>query len=92
MSPTATHTSTSAEACACSCGTCCFHFFDLWAGKRDADTFHRALHHDLGELFALLAHGTVTAPIDSIYPLIRAGAALRRAEEGNVAGKIIVCP
>ena len=64
----------------------------LWAGKKQAETFHAALHRDLAELFALLADGTLTAPIDSTYPLADAGSALRRAETGGVAGKIILIP
>jgi NADPH:quinone reductase-like Zn-dependent oxidoreductase len=68
------------------------HFFDLWSGKRHADTFHQALRDDLGELFALLLDGTLTAPIDSTYPLRDAAAALRRAESGGRAGKIVIVP
>lgn len=44
------------------------------------------------ELFALLAEGGLTAPIDSTYPLPNAGAALRRAENGGISGKIILTP
>lgn len=68
------------------------HFFDLWAGKKHTEAFHQALHHDLAELFALLADGTLTATIDSTYPLTDAGAALRRAETGGITGKIILIP
>jgi NADPH:quinone reductase-like Zn-dependent oxidoreductase len=68
------------------------HFFDLWSGKRHVEAFHQALHDDLGELFSLLLDGTLTAPIDSTYPLRDAAAALRRAEEGGLAGKIVIIP
>lgn len=68
------------------------HFFDLWAGKRDATTFHDGIHRDLAELFALLGDGTLTATIDSTYPLTEAGAALRRAETGGATGKIVLVP
>ena len=34
------------------------HFFDLWSGRRRTETFRRALHDDLAELFGLLADGT----------------------------------
>jgi NADPH2:quinone reductase len=67
-------------------------FFDLWSGRRRADAFRGALREDLGELFGLLADGTITAPIDSIYPLTDAAAALRRAETGGIAGKIVILP
>lgn len=68
------------------------HFFDLWAGKKHADTFHAALHHDLAELFTHLADGTLTPVVDSTYRLTDAGPALRRAETGSVNGKIILIP
>jgi NADPH:quinone reductase-like Zn-dependent oxidoreductase len=68
------------------------HFFDLWAGKRQAETFHAARHRDLAELFDLLADGTLTAPIDSTYRLTDAGTALQRAETGGLTGKIILIP
>lgn len=68
------------------------HFFDLWSGKRSPETFHQALRDDLAELFALLLDGTLTAPIDSTYPLHDAAAALRRAEDGGLAGKIVIVP
>jgi NADPH:quinone reductase-like Zn-dependent oxidoreductase len=67
-------------------------FFDLWSGRRRADAFRGALREDLGELFGLLADGTITAPIDSTYPLTDAAAALRRAETGGIAGKIVILP
>jgi NADPH:quinone reductase-like Zn-dependent oxidoreductase len=68
------------------------HFFDLWAGRKKAATFHRALRDDLTELFALLADGSLTAPIDSTYALADAGTALRRAENGGISGKIVLVP
>ena len=66
------------------------HFFDLWSGRRRTDSFRRALREDLAELFGLLADGQLTAPVDSTYPLTEAAAALRRAETGGVAGKIVI--
>jgi hypothetical protein len=68
------------------------HFFDLWSGRRRADAFRRALREDLGELFGLLADGTLTAPIDSTYPLGEAAAALRRAEIGGATPSAIHDP
>lgn len=68
------------------------HFFDLWAGKKNSEAFHRELHRDLAELFGLLADGTLTPPIDSTYALSDACAALRHAENGGITGKIILVP
>jgi NADPH:quinone reductase-like Zn-dependent oxidoreductase len=68
------------------------YFFDLWAGRRHLDTFRAKLRTDLTALFGLLADGTLAAPIDSRYPLSQAAAALRRAEGGGLAGKVIILP
>jgi NADPH2:quinone reductase len=69
------------------------YFFNLWAGHgRHLDTFRAELRADLTTLFGLLADGTLVAPIDSRYPLSRAAAALRRAEAGGLAGKVIILP
>jgi NADPH:quinone reductase-like Zn-dependent oxidoreductase len=69
------------------------HFFNLWAGhRRHLDTFRAELRSDLTALFGLLADGTLAAPIDSRYPLSQAAAALRRAEAGGLAGKVIILP
>ena len=67
-------------------------FFDIWAGHRDLDTYRRRLAADLQTLFAHLAARDLDAPIDSIYPLDQAAAALRRAEQGGLAGKILLVP
>lgn len=67
-------------------------FFDIWAGHRNLDAYRRQLTTDLQALFAHLAAGHITAPIDSVYPLDQAAAALRRAEQGGLAGKILLEP
>ena len=68
-------------------------FFDVWAGhRRHLDAFRAELRTDLTALFGLLADGTLAAPIDSRYPLSQAAAALRRAEAGGLAGKVIILP
>jgi len=67
-------------------------FFDIWAGHRDLDTYRRQLTADLQTLFAHLAAGDINAPIDSTYPLEQAATALRRAEQGGLAGKILLVP
>ena len=67
-------------------------FFDIWHGHRDLDTYRRRLAADLQTLFAHLAAGDIDAPIDSVYPLEQAAVALRRAEQGGLAGKILLVP
>ena len=67
-------------------------FFDIWSGHRDLDTYRRQLAADLQTLFAHLAAGDISASIDSTYPLEQAAAALRRAEQGGLAGKILLVP
>ena len=44
-------------------------FFSIWAGKRRPERFRAALREDLGALFALLADGTLQAPVDRVFPL-----------------------
>ncbi|HWC78782.1 MAG TPA: medium chain dehydrogenase/reductase family protein [Pseudonocardiaceae bacterium] len=69
------------------------HFFNLWAGhKRHLERYRAELRADLTRLFGLLAEGTLVAPIDSEYPLSKAADALRRAEAGGLAGKVIIVP
>ena len=67
------------------------YFFNLWAGrKRHLDRFRAELREDLSNLFALLAEGSLTAPVDSQFPLREAAAAMQRAEAGGLAGKVII--
>ncbi|GAA1990031.1 medium chain dehydrogenase/reductase family protein [Catenulispora subtropica] len=68
-------------------------FFNIWAGKKlNQDRFRARLRADLGEVFTALRRGDITAPIAARLPLARAGEALRLAESGTVAGKIILTP
>lgn len=68
------------------------YFFNIWAGRRNVERFRTRLRADLTALFGLLADGSLTAPIDSQYPLSQAAAALRHAESGGLAGKVIIVP
>ncbi|MBM3645428.1 MAG: zinc-dependent alcohol dehydrogenase family protein [Alphaproteobacteria bacterium] len=43
-------------------------------------------------LAAQLVGGTISAPIDSVYPIERIGEALRHADQGGRNGKILVTP
>jgi NADPH:quinone reductase-like Zn-dependent oxidoreductase len=68
------------------------HFFNIWAGHRKLDRFRTELRADLSTLFELLAAGRLTAPVDREFPLSEAAAALRHAEGGGLAGKVIIVP
>ncbi|MBW8803077.1 MAG: NADPH:quinone reductase [Catenulispora sp. 13_1_20CM_3_70_7] len=68
-------------------------FFNIWAGKKLHRTRFRArLRADLGEVFAALRRGDISAPIGARLPLAQAAEALRLAESGTVTGKIILTP
>jgi NADPH:quinone reductase-like Zn-dependent oxidoreductase len=68
-------------------------FFNLWAGKaRHADRYRAELHEDLGQMFAMLAKGEITAQIAATFPLTEAANALRYAESGGVTGKVVLVP
>jgi NADPH:quinone reductase-like Zn-dependent oxidoreductase len=68
-------------------------FFNVWAGHtRHLDRFRTELRADLGQVFAHLADGTVTAQVAAEYPLEEAAAALRRAESGGLTGKVLLRP
>jgi NADPH:quinone reductase-like Zn-dependent oxidoreductase len=68
-------------------------FFNLWAGhKRHRDRYRTQLREDLGRVLDLVAGGEITPQIAATYPLDQAAAALRRAEEGGLTGKIILVP
>ncbi|MFJ1972532.1 medium chain dehydrogenase/reductase family protein [Streptomyces sp. NPDC087903] len=69
------------------------YFFNVWAGRALArNRFRARLRADLTQVFAALQRGDVTAQIATRLPLVRAGDALRLAESGTVAGKIVLQP
>ncbi|MEV0381562.1 medium chain dehydrogenase/reductase family protein [Nonomuraea sp. NPDC050643] len=69
------------------------YFFNVWAGRALAKNRFRArLRADLTQVFAALQRGDVTAQIAARLPLGRAAEALRLAESGTVAGKIVLTP
>jgi NADPH:quinone reductase-like Zn-dependent oxidoreductase len=69
------------------------YFFNVWAGRALAKNRFRArLHADLTQVFAALQRGDVTAQIAAQLPLARVADALRLAESGTVAGKIVLNP
>lgn len=68
-------------------------FFNLWAGHaRHLDRYRAELREDLGAVFALLAKGEITAQVARTFPLAEAAAALRYAESGGIAGKVVLVP
>ena len=68
-------------------------FFNVWAGRALArNRFRARLRADLTQVFAALDRGEITAQIAARLPLTRVADALRLAESGTVAGKIVLHP
>ncbi|MFE2375286.1 medium chain dehydrogenase/reductase family protein [Streptomyces sp. NPDC059398] len=67
-------------------------FYNIWAGKRRAAAFRARTRADLIKVLDLLADGSLTAPVAARIPLDRAAEALRLAESGTVAGKVVLTP
>ena len=68
-------------------------FFNLWAGRRLRPARYRAeLAEDLTAVLRLLAAGAITAQVARTFPLTDAAAALRFAEGGGIAGKVVLVP
>jgi hypothetical protein len=68
-------------------------FFNLWAGKsRNRSRYYAQLREDLRRVFALLDKGEITAQVARTFPLTEAAEALRYAESGNAAGKVVLIP
>ncbi|WP_037604161.1 medium chain dehydrogenase/reductase family protein [Streptacidiphilus rugosus] len=68
-------------------------FFNIWAGRGLAAARFRArLRADLTEVFQSLDRGDITARVAARLPLAQAAEALRLAESGTVAGKVVLLP
>jgi NADPH2:quinone reductase len=68
-------------------------FYDLWSGHRARPArFRRRLEEDLGQVFALLGAGVLTANIAARFPLTEAAAALTLAESRTLNGKVLLLP
>jgi NADPH:quinone reductase-like Zn-dependent oxidoreductase len=65
-------------------------FFNFWAGRRNAARFRAALRDDLTQVLTLLARGEITPQIAARLPLTEAARAMRVAESGTVAGKVVL--
>ncbi|MFF0745215.1 medium chain dehydrogenase/reductase family protein [Streptomyces sp. NPDC004111] len=69
------------------------YFFNVWAGRSLArNRFRSRLRADLTQVFAALQRGDVTAQIADRFPLDRIADAVRLAESGTVAGKVVLHP
>ncbi|MFJ3234975.1 medium chain dehydrogenase/reductase family protein [Streptomyces sp. NPDC086787] len=69
------------------------YFFNVWAGRAlNKSGFRDRLNADLTEVFHALQRGDVTARIAARLPLTEVAEAMRLAESGTVAGKIILVP
>jgi len=67
--------------------------YNLWAGKaRHPKRFRAELRQDLEQVFGLLASGAISAQVARTFPLADAALALRYAESGGVAGKVVLLP
>jgi NADPH:quinone reductase-like Zn-dependent oxidoreductase len=69
------------------------YFFNVWSGRAlSKDRFRARLHADLTQVFAALQRGDITAQIAAQLPLTRIADAVRLAESGTVAGKVVLTP
>ncbi|MFI2608150.1 medium chain dehydrogenase/reductase family protein [Kitasatospora sp. NPDC018619] len=67
------------------------YFYNVWAGRAlNRDRFRTRLRSDLGKVFAALRNGEITAQIAAELPLTRAAEAMRLAESGTAAGKVVL--
>ncbi|AWT47837.1 MULTISPECIES: medium chain dehydrogenase/reductase family protein [Streptomyces] len=67
------------------------YFFNVWAGRAlSRDRFRARLRADLTEVFEALRRGEITARIAAELPLTQAAEAMRLAESGTVAGKVVL--
>ncbi|MEV5846383.1 medium chain dehydrogenase/reductase family protein [Streptomyces sp. NPDC051985] len=69
------------------------YFFNIWEGRAlRKDRFRARLSTDLTQVFQALQSGEVAARVAARLPLTRAAEALRLAESGTVAGKVVLVP
>lgn len=67
-------------------------FYNLWSGQRRRAAFRTRLQEDLGRVLDLLARGELVAQVAARVPLDEAARAVRLAESGTVAGKVVLVP
>ncbi|NEB00392.1 medium chain dehydrogenase/reductase family protein [Streptomyces sp. SID13726] len=69
------------------------YFYNVWAGRAlSKNRFRTRLHTDLTQVFAALGRGEVTARIAAELPLAQIADAVRLAESGTIAGKVVLKP
>jgi synaptic vesicle membrane protein VAT-1 len=69
------------------------YFFNIWAGSAlNKKRFRARLRADLTQVFAAVQRGEIIPQIAIQLPLSRIAEALRLAESGTVAGKIVLHP
>jgi synaptic vesicle membrane protein VAT-1 len=69
------------------------YFFNAWAGRALSKArFQARLRADLTAVFAALQRGDITPRIAAELPLSRVAEAMRLAESGTVAGKVVLTP
>ncbi|CAL9660443.1 medium chain dehydrogenase/reductase family protein [Streptomyces sp. enrichment culture] len=67
------------------------YFYNVWAGRAlNRDRFRAWLRNDLTEVFEALRRGEITARIAAELPLTQVAEAMRLAESGTVAGKVVL--
>ena len=68
-------------------------FFDVWGGRLlNRRRFATQTREDLGQVFALLADGSLTARVAARMPLTDIAEALRLSASGTVDGKVVLVP
>jgi NADPH:quinone reductase-like Zn-dependent oxidoreductase len=66
-------------------------FYNVWAGRAlSRDRFRARLRTDLTEVLEALRRGEITARIAAALPLTQVAEAMRLAESGTVAGKVVL--
>ncbi|MFJ3667682.1 medium chain dehydrogenase/reductase family protein [Streptomyces sp. NPDC090106] len=67
------------------------YFYNVWAGRALAkNRFRSLLRADLAQVFDALRRGDLTPGIAARLPLTEAARAMRLAESGTVAGKVVL--
>ncbi|MEV7425585.1 medium chain dehydrogenase/reductase family protein [Streptomyces sp. NPDC091212] len=69
------------------------YFYNIWAGRAlGKNRFRTQLRSDLTQVFAAVQRGDVIARIAAQLPLSRVAEAMKLAESGTVAGKVVLHP
>ncbi|MFI5496719.1 medium chain dehydrogenase/reductase family protein [Actinoplanes sp. NPDC051859] len=67
------------------------YFYNIWAGRGLAKRrFQERLRTDLSQVLTAMADHRITAQVAATFPLTSAAAAMRLAESGTAAGKVVL--